>query len=258
MKRVCAILLTMAMVISLAGCGGKQDPKEIYDAATKKSEELTSVDADYEMDMVMTQGEDKMDISTSMNMKMDGMNTEALRYLAEGTTSTMGQTMDTKMYYEGGYCYMEAMGQKMKYAMDLDQMVEQIKSAQGGGTMDSSYLSDIQAKKEGDDQILTYTADASKMGDYVQEIFGAMGAMGDQLEGISYDIKAVSGDMVVNKEGYVTKSNVKMTMEMTMDGETISMEADVSVVYNDPGKTVEITAPSLDGYTEIDPSQVGF
>ncbi len=258
MKKVSAFLLTMAAVLSLAGCGSKQDPKEIYDAAMKKSEELTSVDMDYEMDMVMTQDDDKMDISMSMNMKVDGMNTEALRYLAEGTTSTMGQTIDTKMYYEGGYCYMEAMGQKMKYAMDLDQMVQQIKSTQGGGAMDSSYLSDIQAKKDGDDQILTYTADASKMDGYVQEIFGAMGAMGDQLEGVSYNIKEVSGETVINKDGYMTKANVKMIMEMTMDEETVSVEADAVVVYNDPGKTVEVTAPSLDGYTEIDASQIGF
>ncbi len=87
MKKVSAVLLAMAMVLSLASCGSKQDPKEIYDAAVKKSQELTSMDVDYEMDMVMSQGDDKMDVSTSMNMKMDGLNTEGMRYLAEGTTT---------------------------------------------------------------------------------------------------------------------------------------------------------------------------
>ncbi|MCI8296467.1 MAG: hypothetical protein HFG22_11450 [Lachnospiraceae bacterium] len=258
MKKVSAVLLAMAMVLSLASCGSKQDPKEIYDAAVKKSQELTSMDVDYEMDMVMSQGDDKMDVSTSMNMKMDGLNTEGMRYLAEGTTTTMGQTVDTTMYYADGYCYMEAMGQKMKYAMDLDKMVEQIKSSTGGGSMDSSYLSDIQAKKDGDDQILTYTADASKMDAYVQEVFGAMGDMGDQLEGLSYTIKEVSGESVVNKDGYVTSGKVRMVMDMTMAGETISMEADTTVIYHNPGQTVEVAEPSLDGYTEIDASLVGF
>ena len=62
MKKVGAFLLTAAMVLSLVGCGSKQDPKEIYDAGMKKSQELTSMDVDYEMDMVMTQGDETMDI----------------------------------------------------------------------------------------------------------------------------------------------------------------------------------------------------
>lgn len=257
MKKVCAFLLTAAMAISMIGCGGKQDPKEMYDAAVKKSQELTSMEMEYEMDMVMTQSDEKIDISTAMNMKMDGIDTENMRYLAEGTTTTMGQTIDTTMYYADGYYYMEAMGQKIKYAMDLDKMMEQIKSSTGGGSMDSSYLKDIQAKQDGDNQILTYTADASKMDDYVQEIFSSMGEMGSQLEGIAYNIKEVSGESVINKDGYVISGTVKMVMDMTIEGETISMEADTKIVYLNPGQTVEVTAPSLDGYTEVDASLMG-
>ena len=258
MKKVGAFLLTAAMVLSLVGCGSKQDPKEIYDAGMKKSQELTSMDVDYEMDMVMTQGDETMDISTSMNMKMDGVNTEGMRYLAEGTTTTMGQTIDTTMYYADGYYYMEAMGQKIKYAMELDKMMEQIKSSTGGASMDSSYLLDVQAKKDGDNQVLTYTADASKMDAYVQEVFGAMGDMSDQLEGLSYSIKEVSGESVINKDGYVTSGEVKMVMDMTMEGETVSVEADIKMVYHNPGQAVEVAEPSLEGYTEVDPSMLGL
>ena len=257
MKKVCAFLLTAAMVLSMTGCGSKQDPKEVYDAAMKKSQELTSMEMDYEMDMVMNQGGEKIDISTSMNMKMDGLDTENMRYLAKGTTTTMGQTIDTAMYYADGYYYMEAMGQKIKYAMDLDKMVEQIKSSTGGGSMDSSYLKDIQVKKDGDNQILTYTADASKMDAYVQEVFGAMGDIGSQLEGFTYTIKGVGGESVINKDGYVISGTVKMVMDMTMEGETISMESDTKIVYHNPGQAVEVAEPSLDGYTEVDASLIG-
>lgn len=36
MKKLTTLLLSAAMILSLAGCGGKQDPKEIYDAAAKR------------------------------------------------------------------------------------------------------------------------------------------------------------------------------------------------------------------------------
>ena len=85
-----------------------------------------------------------------------------------------------------------------------------------------------------------------------------MGDMGDQLEGLAYTIKEVSGESVVNKDGYVTSGKVRMVMDMTMAGETISMEADTTVIYHNPGQTVEVAEPSLDGYTEIDASLVGF
>ena len=71
MKKLTTLLLSAAMILSLAGCGGKQDPKEIYDAAAKKAQELTSVDASYVLNMKMVQGEETMDMSMDMNMKMD-------------------------------------------------------------------------------------------------------------------------------------------------------------------------------------------
>ncbi len=41
---------------------------------------------------------------------------------------------------------------------------------------------------------------------------------------------------------------------MTAEGETIAMVMDTDSTYNNPGQTVEVTAPDLEGYTEIDAS----
>lgn len=258
MKKITAALLCMAMVLALAGCKGKE-PNEIYDEASKKTAELTSMDADYVMDMSMTQGEETMDISMDMNMKIDGINTDSMRYLMDGTTSTMGQNIDTFMYYENGYCYMEAMGQKFKYAMDLDEMSAQITQSLGSASMDSSYLQEITAKKDGDNQILTFTADASKMDSYVQDVMGSLGNSMPGMDQMDYSIKEVSGESVVNKEGYFSSAKVKMVMEMTVEGETVSMEIAVDMVYHNPGQTVEFAAPEdLDSYEEVDPSLLGM
>lgn len=253
MKKVVSIVLTAVMALSLAGCS-KPDPREIYDAASKKSGELTDVDMTYEADMKMIQGEDTLDMTMSMAMKMTGINSDSLRYFAEGTTSTMGQDIPMSMYYEDGWYYIDTMGQKFKYAMDMETMMEQIKQSMGNANMSSEYLTDITAEKDGDNQILTFTADASKLDSYVQDV---MGMMGTGMEGVSYAINEMSGEAVVNKEGYFSSSKILMKMDMTAEGETVAMEMDVDVVYQNPGQSVTVDSPDLEGYTEIDPSLLG-
>lgn len=253
MKKCLTFLLTAAMVLSLAGCGGGKDAKTIYDEASKKTSELTSMDMTSVINMQMTQGEETIDMKMDLDMKIADMNTENMKYLAEGTTSVMGQDMDVSMYYENGYYYVESMGQKIKYAMDLNAIMEQVKQSTEGADVQSEYLKEITAKKDGDNQVLTFTVDAEKMDAYVNDILGEMGT---DMQGMTYTIKDASGEAVVNKEGYFSSEKIKMTLEMTVEGETMTMVMDTDCTYNNPGQTVEVTAPDLEGYTEIDPSAI--
>lgn len=253
MKKCLTLLLTVAMILSLAACGGKKDPKAIYDEASKKTSELSSMDVTSAINMQMAQGENTTDITMDLNMKMADINTENMKYLAKGTTTVMGQNMDISMYYEHGYYYMDSMGQKVKYAMDLTAMMEQIKQSTEGASVDSSYLKDITAKKDGDNQVLTFTVDAEKMDAYVKDM---MTEMGTNMDGVTYTIKEASGEAAVNKDGYFSNSKIKLSLEMNMQGETVTMVMDTDSTYNNPGQTVEVTAPDLEGYTEMDPSAV--
>ena len=161
------------------------------------------------------------------------------------------------MYYEGGYYYMETMGQKIKYAMDLNQLMEQVKQSTEGANMESSYMKEIKAKKDGDNQILTFTADAEKMDSYVQDIMGSMSGAIAGAEDVAYKIKSASGEAVVNKDGYFSSMNIKMSMDMTVQGETVGVEMDTDAIYHNPGQAVTLTAPDLEGYQEIDPAALG-
>ena len=253
MKRCLTLLLAAATALSLAACGSAKDPKAIYDDASKKTSELTSMDVDSVVNMQMTQGEKITDIKMNLNMKMAGINTENLKYQAQGTTDIGGQSIDISMYYENGYYYMSSMGQKIKYAMDLDAMMKQIKQTTEGTSMDSSYMKEITAKKENGNQVLSFTVDAEKMDAYVQDI---MGQMGTDMKGVTYTIKEANGEATVGEDGYFTNSKINMSLEMNSQGETISMVVNTDSTYNNPGQTVEVTAPDLEGYTEIDASAI--
>lgn len=252
MKKSLTIFLAAAMALALTACSGGKDAKAVYDNATKKTSELTSVEANSAISMQMTQGENKTDIKMDLDMKMSGINTDSMKYLAEGTTSLMGQDIDLFIYYEGGYYYMDSMGQKIKYAMDLDEMMEQIKQGTEGASVDSSYLKDIKASEDGDNQTLTFTIDAEKMDAYVKELMVQLGTSG--MEGVTYNIKEAKGEATINKEGYFSSQKITLSMDMTTQGETFSIVMDTDTTYKNPGQTVEVTTPDLNGYTEVDPS----
>lgn len=253
MKKCLSLLLMAAMALSLTACGGTKDPKVIYDEASKKTSELTSMDVDSVVNMQMNQGENNTEIKMDLNMKMSGVNTENMKYLAQGTTALMGQDIDISMYYENGYYYMDSMGQKIKYAMDLEAMMDQINQSAESTNVNSSYLKEITVKKDGDNQVLTFTVDAEKMDTYVQDV---MSQMGTNMEGVTYTIKEANGEAVVNKEGYFTNAKIMMSLDMELQGETISLVMDTDSTYNNPGQEVVVTAPDLEGYTEIDASEM--
>lgn len=254
MKKQAGILFGIGVLVLAGGCGQQLDAREIYDAANQKSQEMSDAAMTSSVDMTIKQGEDSLSVVTDMDMKIKGMNTDSMEYYAEGTSTTLGQTVDMTMYYKDGYYYIDSAGQKLMYAMDIDELTEQIKQSTEGSNMDSSYLSEITAKKDGDNTVLTFTCDASQMDQYVQDALSGMGTMG--LGDITYNITSASGQAVVNADGYFTSTDMVMAVEMTANGETINVDMDTSVTYENPGQPVEITVPDLEGYTEIDLSGV--
>uniref|UniRef100_UPI0006D1487D DUF6612 family protein n=1 Tax=Clostridium sp. NkU-1 TaxID=1095009 RepID=UPI0006D1487D len=210
MKKCLMLFLALATTLSLAACKGEKDPKVLYDEASKKTSELASMDVISAINMQMTQGEETTDIKMDLDMKMADINTEKMRYLAQGTTSLMGQDLNMLMYYENGYYYMDSMGQKVKYAMDLDAMMKQIKQSTEGASVDSSYLKEITAKKDGENQVLTFTVDAEKMDSYVKDMLVQLGT---NMEGVTYSIKEASGEATVNKEGYFTSQRSRCPLK---------------------------------------------
>lgn len=251
MKKSLTIFLAAAMALTMTACAEGADAKATYDNATKKTSELTSMDVTSAVNMQMTQGDNKTDMKMDLDMKIADINTDKMKYLAEGTTSVMGQNIDLSMYYEDGYYYMDSMGQKIKYAMDLDEMMKQIKQGTESSSVDSSYLKDITAKEDGDNKVLVFTVDAEKMDAYVKDL---MAQVGTDLEGVTYKIKEAKGEATVNKDGYFSSQKISLSLDMTSQGETVSMVMDTDSTYNNPGQTVEVTAPDLNGYTEVDPA----
>lgn len=271
MRKGFAALLFAGAVFSLTACGGKDtpapaaaqteaaseavklDPKEVYSDAMKKNAELTSMDVTIGMVMDMTFGEESMNMNMEMDMKADGYETDDIKYLMTSKTAADGQEVEMTMFYTDGYFYMDAMDQKLKYAMDPEDISEQAGASTSGMEVDVEWLSDIALEEQGEDKRITFTGDPELMASYVEEVLAGTGT---GMDGMEMNVKSVTGECLVGSDGYFKSEKLVMEIELAVEEETASMVMDMSLTYNNPGQPVTIEIPSTDGYTEIDASML--
>lgn len=268
-KRFTAVLLG-AMALSLTACGEKAaapaetetaapeteavlSPEEVYTAAMAKNNELGSTDMGMVMKMSMTAGEESMDMTMNMDMKADGFGSDDMRCLITSTTEAEGESVEMTMFYTGGYYYMDMMGQKLKYAMDAADMEAQAESQADGMDLDIAWMSEITMEEQGDNKVIKYVGDPEKMYDYVQQ---TLASSGTSLDGMELTVNEISGEYVINPEGYWTDGTMLMDLELSMEGQSAQMVMDMEMTYNNPGEAPVFEMPSTDGYTEIDASML--
>lgn len=252
MMKTAALAMAAVMMMSMTACAKKADPKKVFDSAVKKNAELKDMDMTMNMQMTMTQGDNKpIDMTSKTDMKMSNLDSDKLQYLADSTTTVSGTSIPSIVFYKDGYEYINSQGQKIKYKMDLSQMADAIKKSTQGNTLTSADMTSLTMKEDGDNKVLTYTADPTKLNSMLGSVMQSMGSLGSSLKDLKMDFKDASGEYTVNKDGYYTDMKLKMNVDMTMQGQTINLVMVMDGVVNNPGKSVEFTLPDTDGYQEI-------
>lgn len=258
-NRVLAVLMALALVLGLAACGGggdkAQTPQEVYAAALAKMNELGGMDASMDMTMNMSDGTDSMDITMEADIRIQDMNKDTMVLDMSMDMGVMGMTMTVQAYYADGYYLMDMMGQKMKYAMSLDEATEQASMVQ---EMNVEALGEIEMTEADGVKTLSYSVDAAKMEDGAGEYLSVLENMGlgDLAEsGMTYE--TISGTMVVNQDGYIQSNSMSMSGSIEESGQKMDFTLDISITYNNPGQDVQIELPNADEYMEIDPSMLG-
>lgn len=259
MKKRLILLFGLLMILSLVGCSRAKetkknlDPETIYEDAVKKTAELKDIDGTATMKMVMSQGEEAMDVSMDMDIKMTGINTEDMKYLCDTKMSMLDTDFDMKMYYTDGYYYIESFGQKMKYPMDYSAMLDKVNESTMQTTDLSKYMKDIKATQEDDNTIITFQLDGEKMTEYIQ---GIMSDLGTGIDSGLYSGIEGNVETTINKDGYLSAVKMSLILDMNIEGQAMKMNMDMDMVYNNPGKEVKaIELPDLKGYTEVDSSE---
>lgn len=265
MKKIVAVLLSVAMLFALSSCakkddgGDKAELSKNYAAATQKTSELTAMDADVNMKMNMEAAGEKMDMSMKMKVQATPKGENDGDMAMKISMDAQGQSVEMGMYYTEGYMYMDILGQKMKAKVDMDDAEEQMGN-QTGEYLDlnpEEFLT-LSMKKTGDDVVYTFKGDPKKLTNLtdtmMQNIKQQLASSG--MSDVKFDIKDISGTTTVNKDGYVTKQDITLGCEMNVQGQTAKLAIVMDMIYNNPGQAVTVEFPSFEGYTEVDASDL--
>ncbi len=258
-SKILMAFLCAALAFSATACGGKgdaskdtqADPKEIYEAAIKKNAELKSLDMTTAMTMDIKAGEETVKMEMTMDMKMSGEDPDNLQYYSKSSTSSGGESADILMFYQDGYLYMDSMGQKIKYAVPVEEMKEQAEANISKEDISVEWLKELTMEESGDKKVLNYTGDPEKMKPYIE---GVLASQGNTVEGMEFTINEVSGQYIINKDGYYESMDLSIDMEMTMQGQAANVKLVMDTEINNPGGEVSVELPSTDGYEEVDAS----
>lgn len=259
MKRIMAVALSAALLSPMTAYAD-QSPEvtELYRQVLEKSQGTTDMNAFYDFNLKMTgpaedgQGTESVDMRMEMNAKMSQINDPAnMRYMIY-TRMTVPELREItySMYYFNNYCYMDILGQKVRYPMALGQIMEQAAATTETLELSEDLIKDMNMWTEGENRVLGYTIDDSKMNEYLQTVLGASG-VNEILAGMNIELRNTSGEYVVNANNDIIKMRLKLTMDMTLDGDmyTITMDGDIGIA--DPGQPVDVPLPNPVEYTEI-------
>ena len=270
LKRLAAATAALVMVLTVPAYANDADAVAVYEEMNQKQKTLTDVNAYYDFNISTKMDAMQMSSRLEMNMKANHITEpEHLRmnnYMrmtigqfsngneAEGpagksdSIDLSGTPVTGNMYYENGMYYMDMMDQKIKQPMPLEQMMKSIQQIPGMDNGGLDYIQNLKLRTEGEDRILSYTMDAGKMNSLLDQVMGMSGMSAVAQSGAQVSYDAISGEFVIDPDGYCKKSRMKMGMTMTVADQTVSVTMDGDVGYADLGQPVEFATPDLNGY----------
>lgn len=260
MKRL-LIAATAALLLCpvTAYAAPTEDAKAVYEELMNTTQNMTDMNAYYDMNLKMSSsmfkelGLESMDMRMEMNTRIKNMtDPQNMQYQAFTRVSMPDiPSQESCAYYANGYYYIDTMGQKIRYAMPLDQMVEQAMASASMAEASLDVYKDLTLQIDGENRILHYTIDDAKFGEYMDLAMGATGfneLLGDDA---SMSVTNIKGSYIINPEGYYTKAYLSMDMAMALMGESIQVSITADIGVADPGQPVTLSVPNPKEYKEM-------
>ena len=256
-KRVLPVLLTGLMLLGFSGCQ-KADPTEILQSAMSKTQSLESVE--YNMEASVDTEASGMRIGFDVDMNLKAVNDKenpAMAYTM--STALMGQDLNIDIIYKDGTLYSDSMGYKIKSTMDYDEFMEEsseIFELTEFNSEDIKDLVDLEMKMDGDNVIFFFTADEETAKSLLDSIMKAMDMQSDDDAQQEINLKSLSGEYTVNKDGYLIGQKIDLSCEVTQDDVTSSPDVTMNLSLVNPGQAVEITVEDPDSYQDASDSSI--
>lgn len=276
-SRAAGVLAAAGMFagVSVSGFAAETDPWQVYEEALTKQNELDGMDMSMSTAVSMMIGDQINDITLDMDCQMNGLQSGDLAMAAtmnytmggEQLSDTMNVLTNARMYYTGGYLYMDmfdadVMGEdavdygKIKYPADIDSVMAQF----GGSTdimeLNKEAISDLTLEEDGDTKILRYALNADNTNSIIESVLGQFGNTGSSISAELYQITECTGTMTINSDGYIESQSMDLAMNVSLgdeDAETVYYSVNMDVDILNPGQEVTVELPDdLDSYSDYE------
>lgn len=247
MKVFLALLLTCGMLV---GCSNKNKTEEeikalMVDAQNKMAEVDSAkmiLTGDIQMagDLLASTGMNDADIDLDFTMQFKNMKSKNIELVGQFKLGVMGINLDGEMYMKDEALYVNILGQKMKLPVDLSAM-DLVET-----TIAPTDLS-----------MFTNWSYESKDGlDYIGCEFSPKFYEGMLEETKQEDTGLTRSHMTcrygIDKEGFISKIEMGVDMEITTQGETISYMGTIFIDVTDQNKVGDLTFPDFSDYLTQD------
>ena len=276
-SRTAGVLAAAGMFagVSVSGFAAETDPWQVYEEALTKQNELDGMDMSMSTAVSMMIGDQINDITLDMDCQMNGLQSGDLEMAAtmnytmggEQLSDTMNVLTNARMYYTGGYLYMDmfdadVMGEdavdygKIKYPADIDSVMAQF----GGSTdimeLNKEAISDLTLEEDGDTKILRYALNADNTNSIIESVLGQFGNTGSSISAELYQITECTGTMTINSDGYIESQSMDLAMNVSLgdeDAETVYYSVNMDADILNPGQEVTVELPDdLDSYSDYE------
>lgn len=276
-SRAAGVLAAAGMFagVSVSGFAAETDPWQVYEEALTKQNELDGMDMSMSTAVSMMIEDQINDITLDMDCQMNGLQSGDLAMAAtmnytmggEQLSDTMNVLTNARMYYTGGYLYMDmvdadVMGEdavdygKIKYPADIDSVMAQF----GGSTdimeLNKEAISDLTLEEDGDTKILRYALNADNTNSIIESVLGQFGNTGSSISAELYQITECTGTMTINSDGYIESQSMDLAMNVSLgdeDAETVYYSVNMDADILNPGQEVTVELPDdLDSYSDYE------
>ncbi|MBP3952546.1 DUF6612 family protein [Bacillus suaedae] len=272
MKKSLSILLGVFFVLMLAACNSSADTvnnedgtssakksdltlEQVFEKTTEASKELNSFKVNMDLNQVINSDQDEAaNVTLESTLEMDVVQ-DPMAFHQKISTEIPGteQVMEVESYFskDGMYYYEPTSQTWMKFPSEMMEQLVQISNQQTNPAAEIEnlrrFVDDFTFQQDDKSYILVLNASGEKFTDFLKETVEQTlpEGMANSAEAIeSMKINHMDYEIHIDKETYYpTVLNLNMEMEMSAEGQKVTIAQDMKGQYVDHNHLEEIEIP---------------
>ena len=232
--------------------------KEVYEKMMDASEDIDSFVMDMEMEQEIIEG-DNEPIPTQSTIHSKVVQ-EPIGLEQKVNMTIDGQTIETEQYFteEGFYMYDPGQDMWMKYSEGHEDLMAQLQADSGLNQTQTlselqSFIEDFTFEQTNEEFILTLDADDEKFNSLVQQELSSGAVEINEVKDL--EINGIEYEIFVDKKTYLpSQMNIIMNLNMTSEGQKVTLKQDIDTTYSNYNSLDAISVPkeALENAVELE------